>query len=155
MKILVAVDGSNASIKAIEKAIEVARKYEASVELFNVVDSGSFGGRSRNFWNLVDGSIIGSKVQLDDVAEEAKSNAVKKLKSVAAGMDIAGVEVIYKAEVGKPYEKILEEAANGADMIVLSNRGTSGIEKFFLGSVAQRVIAEAKCPVLVVHSDAE
>ena len=42
-----------------------------------------------------------------------------------------------------------------ADLIVMGNRGFSKIKRFFVGSVAQRVISEATCPVLVIHTDEE
>lgn len=56
---------------------------------------------------------------------------------------------------GEAYTTILEVAErDNVDLIVIGNRGQSRIQRFFLGSVANRVIAEAKCPVLVIHTEA-
>ena len=58
--------------------------------------------------------------------------------------------------VGEIYEKILDIAKDeNFDLIVMGNRGFSKIKRFFVGSVTQKVISEAPCPVLVIHSDAE
>ncbi|HBC32472.1 MAG TPA: universal stress protein, partial [Clostridiales bacterium] len=54
---------------------------------------------------------------------------------------------------GEPYSKIIEAARNdNIDIIVMSNRGFSKVKRFFVGSVTQKVIAEAPCPVLVVNA---
>jgi len=58
--------------------------------------------------------------------------------------------------IGEPFEKIVETAKNGNyDLIVMGNRGFSKIKRFFVGSVTQRVISEAPCPVLVIRSNFE
>lgn len=158
MKILVPVDGSPASLNAVKKAIEIAKKQESSIKLINVIDDGTLSSHNRNkkLWRLVDGSILGARVELDEVAEELKANAEATLDVFVAGLDFSGIKVEKKIVLGTPYVKILETAADDeADLIVIGNRGFSKIKSFFLGSVAQRVIAEAKCPVLVVHADAE
>jgi nucleotide-binding universal stress UspA family protein len=60
-----------------------------------------------------------------------------------------GVEVQELVELCGPYKKIIQKAAKeGADLIVVSTHGRTGPDQFIVGSVAQRVIARAPCPVL-------
>jgi nucleotide-binding universal stress UspA family protein len=64
---------------------------------------------------------------------------------------LRNVEVQEIVELGVPYKKIIEKAAKeGADLIVLSTHGRTGLDHFMLGSVAQRVVARAPCPVLSI-----
>jgi universal stress protein A len=64
--------------------------------------------------------------------------------------DLLGdVEVQEIVELGVPYKKIIQKAAKeGADLIVVSTHGRTGRDQFMVGSVAQRVVARAPCPVL-------
>jgi nucleotide-binding universal stress UspA family protein len=61
------------------------------------------------------------------------------------------VEVRQVVEFGAPYKNIVEEAASeGVDMIVMATHGRTGVDHFILGSTAEKVVAHAPCPVLVV-----
>lgn len=160
MKILVPVDGSSASVNAVKKAIEIAKKYGFSIKLISVVDVSAMPKYRRNdkLWGQVDGSIIGHGArmpEMDEVLIGFKENAAKILDAVEADLDFQGVKVEKRVLVGAPYEEILETARNEKfDLIVMGNRGFSKIKRFFVGSVAQKVISEAPCPVLVIHSEA-
>jgi nucleotide-binding universal stress UspA family protein len=61
--------------------------------------------------------------------------------------------------VGVPYRRIIDTAADeSADLIVMGTHGRTGVQHWMLGSVAERVVRLAPCPVLVtrkIHSDAE
>ena len=64
------------------------------------------------------------------------------------------VEVRYAVEFGTPHKNIVEKAADEAvDMIVMSTHGRTGVNHFILGSIAEKVVARATCPVLVVPHD--
>lgn len=161
MKLLVPVDGSTASVLAVKKAIEVAGKYDASIKLISVVvPHVSIGySRNENMWRQVDGSLITGKGPLmadDEVTNKMKANAAKLLEAIVVDLDFHNVKVETQIVTGEPYAKILDIAEDEKfDMIVMGNRGFSKIKRFFVGSVTQRVISEAKCPVLVIHSDVE
>jgi universal stress protein A len=61
------------------------------------------------------------------------------------------VEVRYAVEFGTPHKNIVEKAADEAvDMIVMSTHGRTGVNHFILGSIAEKVVARASCPVLIV-----
>jgi nucleotide-binding universal stress UspA family protein len=67
--------------------------------------------------------------------------------------DLLGkVDVQQTVDLGVPYKKIVEHAEKeGADLIVLSTHGRTGLDQFMLGSVAQRVVSRAPCPVLSIR----
>ena len=158
MKLLVPVDGSNASIGAVKKALELSRKYNFSIKLISIVaEKNSEYRRHENAWKGVDGSVIAESVELEKQLEKKiKENAERLLNAIISKLDFNGIRVESDVLLGEPYVKILETAKNDKiDMIVMSNRGFSKIKRFFVGSVTQRVIAEAPCPVLVVNTNFE
>ena len=88
--------------------------------------------------------------------EVLREQGVKLLDGLMDTLDIGGLKAEKQVFPGIPYESILTVAENDeVDLIVMGNRGFSQIKRFFLGSVAQKVIAEAPCPVLVIHTDAD
>jgi nucleotide-binding universal stress UspA family protein len=81
---------------------------------------------------------------------------VRLLDSLTEELDFGDAKIEKAVLVGEPYQMILETAKGiSADLIVMGNRGFSKIKRFFVGSVTQRVISEAPCPVLVIHTDAK
>ncbi len=158
MKLLVPVDGSNASINAVKKSLELARKYNFSIKLISVVaEKNSEYRRHENAWRGVDGSIISESEDLEKQLEKKiKENAERLLNAIVSKLDFSGIKVETQVLLGEPYVKILEAAKNdNIEMIVMSNRGFSKVKRFFVGSVTQRVISEAPCPVLVVNTSFE
>lgn len=161
MKILVPVDGSSASINVVKKSIEIAKKYNSSIKLISVVNSDRFRSHKRNeqLWRQVDGSILSGRsmtIDNDDFINEILEDSSELLDTIISKLDFKDITVEKEVLLGEPYEKILETAKKeNVDFIVIGNRGFSKIQSFFLGSVAHRVIAEAPCPVLVMHVDAD
>jgi nucleotide-binding universal stress UspA family protein len=161
MKLLVPVDGSSASINAVKKSIEIAKKYDFSIKLICIVASDVSRGHKRNeqLWRQVDGSAItGRPMTIDDdvLTSKLRESSDELLDSIVAELDFGDIKVEKEVSFGEPYVKILETAKDEKfDLIVIGNRGFSKIKSFFLGSVTQRVISEAQCPVLVIHADAE
>jgi nucleotide-binding universal stress UspA family protein len=158
MRLLVPIDGSNASIGAVKKALELARKYNFSIKLISVVaEKNSEYRRHENAWRGVDGSIISESEELEKQLEKKiKENSERLLNAIVSKLDFSGIKIETEVILGEPYSKILETAKNDKiDMIVMSNRGFSKIKRFFVGSVTQRVISEAPCPVLVVNTSFE
>jgi len=161
MKMLIPVDGSLASFNAAKKAAEIARTQDSAVMLLTVIDYDEITRHRRNekLWRRVDGSLITSKIMLEDeeeFASELRRNGEKLLDSLVEDLDFGNAKVQKVVMTGEPYQLILETAKGiNADMIVMGNRGFSKIKRFFVGSVTQRVISEAPCPVLVIHTDAE
>jgi nucleotide-binding universal stress UspA family protein len=91
--------------------------------------------------------------RLREVYESAREWATKKLEQWADEARAAGLVVRVEARAGVPYQDILTMARSaGIDVIVLGTRGRGGVERALLGSVADRVIRLAPCPVLSVRS---
>lgn len=160
MKILVPVDGSDSSVNAVKKAIEIAKKYDFSIKLLTVIPADTIRKqrRTRQLWRQVDGSsILSNKISdEDELTAEMRESAEELLDSILQTVDIGAVCTEKDIVTGEPFEKILETAEKEKfDLIVIGNRGFSNIKSFFLGSVTQRVITQSKCPVLVIHTDSD
>ena len=135
-KILVPLDGSESSLHALEKAVEIAKKFEGKITLINVYNVSSFKVTPSQVFNYV----IEIRKAGESILEEAK-------KIVKA----EGIEVITIVEEGHIVEKIVNKAKEeNFDLIVLGARGISKIKEILLGSVSQGVISHSPCPVLVV-----
>jgi len=161
MKILTPVDGSKASVHAVKKAIEIACKYNFSIKIITVANY-SLSRRDRrneNLWRQVDGSLITGRpivTDEDQFSKRLREDAEKLLNEITVECEFGNIAVEKEVLLGEAYEKILETAKNeNFDLIVMANRGFSSIKHFFTGSVVQRVISEAPCPVLVIHAEAE
>jgi nucleotide-binding universal stress UspA family protein len=156
MKILVPVDGSTASINAVKKSIEVAKKMNGTIKLLSVVhiDGLQSYSRYKKQWSQVDGSAISeSDPEEMKIEEKMKENSWRILNAIVEKLDFSNIHTEEEVLIGEPYEVILEKAKNeNFDLIVMGNRGFSKIKRFFVGSVTQRVISDSPCPVLVMHT---
>lgn len=141
-KILVPVDGSENSFKALSHAITLARKLDAKIGILYVT------------------------VLMQQMPIAAQLNGVYVPEVVYAHLDEFGRNVVEKAqaqvptdikvetfcEIGSPATVIPEFAEeNGYDMIVIGSRGLGVIKGLVMGSVSTYVIHHAHCPVLVVR----
>ena len=140
--ILVATDFSETATKAIETAIEFAKKFEARLVVLHAyrVEIPMASPMTAGGYVLPDGFFerLGehAREQVEATAEEVKAH----------GIDAIGVAVEKAAAVG-----IVEEAqSRRIDLIVIGTRGLTGLKHVALGSVADRVARTAPCPVLTV-----
>ena len=140
-KILIPTDGSEYTKTAIEKGVQLAKLCDAKVTAIYVVDQTSFV----NF--PMDSTIV----NVYSLLEKEGNEALDYVKKIA---DEMGVEVDVKMEEGPPVKKILEDSKDH-DLIVMGTLGRTGVSKLLLGSVAERVVRHAFCPVLVVRASLE
>ena len=144
-RILVAVDGSTTSLKALDKAIEF-QKLMPDTEIFILC--------VYKHHSLFEASLsIGRPVEMDipdKILSEYAKEVVNHAKSLAKERGATKVRGFVKA--GRPSRVIVKFAHDKeADLIVVGTRGThSDKEGVILGSVSHRVASHAKCPVLVV-----
>uniref|UniRef100_A0A7C5PC97 Universal stress protein n=1 Tax=Thermodesulfobium narugense TaxID=184064 RepID=A0A7C5PC97_9BACT len=137
MKILVAVDGSKYSREAALWAVKIARK-ENEANIIAVYVERLF---SRENYLLNDEEF--------DLSIEKKANDI--FEKSFEDIDIEGIKLEKVVEKGSPASKILDVAdREDVDLIVVGNRGSSGISNFFLGSVSDKVFTYSVRPVLVV-----
>jgi nucleotide-binding universal stress UspA family protein len=88
----------------------------------------------------------------EDLDRSAHAAASKELAALVAKAKKAGVRAKAVVRDGIAHEQIVRAARSPrADMIVIGTHGRTGLAKFFLGSVAGRVVATAKCPVMTVR----
>jgi len=143
-KILVAVDGSKSSFKAMDKAIELQTLMDTEIYLICVYKHHSLFEASLSI-GRPDSMDIPDKV-LSEYAKEIVNHAKEKAKEKGA------VKVRGFVKAGRPSKVIIKFAEDkDVDLIVVGSRGThSDKDGMLLGSVSHRVASRAKCPVLVV-----
>src|SRR5262249_43964504 len=89
------------------------------------------------------------------IAEEQRMAAQKELDRIVNRLREGGLKAKPLLKVGSPFLEILHTAqAEGSDLIVLGTHGRTGIAHVLMGSVAERVVQKAPCPVLTIrHPD--
>ena len=139
--ILVPVDFSEHAASVVEWAAHLAEEHDSTIALLHVyhlpVEFQQVEGAylPADFWNSV------------------KDEAKQQLALYGEDMRERGLEVEEIAREGHPATVIEEEAERlGADLIVIGSRGRSGLKHLLLGSIAERVVQKAPCPVLTVKS---
>jgi nucleotide-binding universal stress UspA family protein len=148
-KIMVPFDGSKFSQKALEMAIEISKKFSASLYLITIMDISSV---------RPPGAILGSQKKviaksLDVIKSAAKYEAEKILSEKASICKKNDVDVHYEVLDGAPSNALLKLIKKwDMDLVVIGSHGLSGFSKIkALGSVSRKVSELADCPVLIVH----
>ncbi len=139
--IVVGTDGSQAAEAAVEQAADLARGSGARLHVVTAYpDVPSYRER-------ITSSAKRDSIQLREVAETVLARTVQKLTD-------QGIAVETHARDGDPAEAILEVAQERkADLIVVGNRGLTGIERFLLGSVSSKLSHHAPCSVMIVRQN--
>ena len=136
-KILVADDGSGYAQKAIDKAVELAKKEESEIICVTVMEDYCPIGLTEIDCNVV------RDLQIKE-SRTITANATEKFKK-------AGIDAKMIVETGSPAEMIVEVAKReGADLIIAASHGKHGARKFAFGSVTARLIEHSPVPVLVM-----
>ncbi|RLM53647.1 universal stress protein [Halobellus sp. Atlit-31R] len=139
--ILVPTDGSTATDGAIEHAIELAKQYDATVHALYVVDTGAYSSLE-----------MGSDIVAEALQEEGNS----AVDGVAERAEAAGVDVETAVEAGIAHRVIVDYVADeDVDLVVMGTHGRTGVGRFLLGSVAEKVVRTADAPVMTVRSEPE
>ncbi|MGI6678678.1 MAG: universal stress protein [Dehalobacterium sp.] len=138
-KILVAIDGSDHSMKAIDAAIELAKMDQSHVEVLYVAPS-------LKHITAETATIIEQFEK--DMMEESKEIVAKATKKFEG----ENIQFETKVIIGNAANVIIDEAeAKGIDVILMGSRGLNVVSRFFLGSVSQKVLTYAPCSVLIVR----
>jgi nucleotide-binding universal stress UspA family protein len=142
--IVVGTDGSDTAKKAVEQAADLAK--QTSGEL-HIVMSASAVPESR---------LRSERAGVpDDVAHTVNPNedTEAELKAAAEPYESSGITVHTHAKSGDPADAIIDVAeSNGADLIVVGNKGMTGAKRFFLGAVPNKISHHAPCSVLIVRT---
>jgi nucleotide-binding universal stress UspA family protein len=139
-RFLIPVDFSEYANQAVEYAIGLASKLGARLTLLHVIQPLPLAG--------VDMGVTLPYTYIQDLEAEITNSMQAYLERVTA----AGLEGEIAVVHGVPFQEILETAkTQQVDLIVMGTHGRTGLEHVFLGSVAEKVVRLAPCPVLVVR----
>jgi nucleotide-binding universal stress UspA family protein len=135
-KLLVGYDGSPQSEKAVDIAFSLAECLDATVLVFAVARPPE----------------PATSVELEAVLDNAKEHFEEGFKKIMEKARSRSLEVKTDMAVGHPAEQVIHRAeVDGIDLIILGRRGRSMIARMMLGSVSERALRYAHCPVMVVH----
>lgn len=142
-RILVPIDFSGKSRQALEVAVPLAESYQGRVFLLHVVRPPPVSG-----WQIIPGGKHYLTMGMNNIAEASR----KKLEALAAKKVSLAIWGRALVRQGHPYQEIISAARQlKADLIVISTHGYSGLKKVLIGSVTERVVRHAPCPVLTVR----
>ncbi len=143
-KILVPLDGSKTAEKVLPYARYLAGKFKVPVELLAVVDIAEVASH-----------MASEKVRfLDTIIDDAIRRLTSYLGSVAT--TFAGTDVRCSVEKGKAEDMIIEKAATDKAMLItMATHGRSGLNRFLLGSVAEKVLRGMVNPLLLIRATEE
>jgi nucleotide-binding universal stress UspA family protein len=143
-RILCPTDFSEASRRALGEAVTLARWYAAEVTVLYVAPF------------VAPAAAEAAYVPLGGLTAEARQRLLGELQALVAPARATGVAMRVDVAEGDPVAEILSRTrSDDADLVVLGTRGREGVERWMLGSVAERVLRRAECPVLTVAPAAE
>lgn len=140
-QILVAVDGSKEAAWAFQKAIDIAVRNNATLNIVHIIDNRSFGFVKAHDRSTFSVTKRRAKELLDECEKTAKSAGVEKVNG--------------QIEYGIPKVVIPRDLAEkvDADLIVCGATGLDAAERMIMGSVSTAIVRSANCDVLVVRTE--
>lgn len=176
-KILVAFDGSQPSLDAVESAMEVGKKYNSSLIILHVLDSykypyllssvvlaptfgaDKFEKERKKFDDLMnslkekylstDAGKVGNNTEIPDLVNNSSvTSDISGNTSISKG---TFETAIIEAETSTASTIVGYAETNNVDLLVIGSRGKTGIKKMLVGSTANEVVKYAHCPVMVVR----
>jgi nucleotide-binding universal stress UspA family protein len=141
-RVLVPVDFSEPSLRALDYAVEFSRRRHAQLVLLHVVEPVYYPAAA---------DMYGVGFDLGNVYGEIERAARAQLSQLAAKLRARRVAVRPLLSLGTAHQAILESAKKlKADLIIMSTHGRTGLSHVLLGSVADKVVRSAPCPVVTV-----
>lgn len=128
--VLIPTDGSDGTRQSITHGLTIAERFDATIHALSVVPEGPFGA-------------------MGGAAEDTARRAVDRVEAEA---EREGIEVVTAVERGVPHEEIVAYVEdNDIDVIVMGTQGRTGLDRFLLGSVTERIVRVADVPVVTVR----
>jgi universal stress protein A len=144
--LVVPYDFSDHARAALKEAAELARRLGGDLHLVHVVQSPLY---MYSFAYAGEAAAVIPPIDMTEIREAA----MKSLRDVIAELDIPGKVEPHVLEGASVAETLREAAVDlGADLIVMGTHGRTGLAHAFLGSVAERTLRSAPCPVLTVQA---
>jgi nucleotide-binding universal stress UspA family protein len=142
--IVVGTDGSDTASEAVRQATELAAELGAKIHLVSA------------FEPVPEGRLRDERQDVPDDLQwmiNPREDVDRTLGDGAKGIEDRGVEVETYAREGDPADAILDVAEEqGADLIVVGNKGMTGAKRFLLGSVPNKVSHHAPCSVMIIRT---
>jgi nucleotide-binding universal stress UspA family protein len=143
--ILAPMDFSDYSKDAIHYALELAQTFGAKLPLLHVVELPPYP---------IEGFVPSTMGA--DLLNDLERQASAELAQVLPQAQEAKIEVTRSVVIGSPFQKIIETAeAEHVDLIVMATHSRTGLSHLIIGSVAERAVRTAPCPVLTIRPPAE
>ena len=141
MKVLHPTDFSDCAAEALTKAVDLVQKLGGEVVLLQVlIETPLYGEGMLGIPNV------------QSIYDAQRKWAEETLEARVGELRTRGIEASWRVQTGVPVEEIVKMAGTEhADMIVIGTHGRTGLNRALLGSVAERVIRLAPCPVLTVR----
>ncbi|MGC8893799.1 MAG: universal stress protein [candidate division WOR-3 bacterium] len=145
-KIIWTTDLSENAKASLPYAEEIASRFDADLILVHVILD----------IPLFYASFIGDSSAYLSAMERARAEASSEMENMARNLRNKGVAARIMLLEGSPYTEVVRFAeTEGADLVVMSTRGISGLERLILGSTTEKVVRNSPCPVLTVHKQPE
>ena len=146
-KICCPIDFSDASRAAMEVAADLARRGGAELVLLHAYPIPGY--------TFPDGSVVASPKMMQDLADQAEKHLEEWRAEAQRLVGAGAARVGAQKAIGEPAAEIVAFAKGaGIDLVVVGTHGRTGLEHALMGSVAERVVRRAHCPVLTVRPPA-
>jgi universal stress protein A len=145
-RILVPTDFSSYAHNALRQAMAIASTYQAAVILLHVIDE--------HVTQCVIDFCLSDAV-VNQIKQQQLSTTTDKLQREISGVieDHRDVDISWDIKIGIPYDEILKvQQDRGIDLTVMASHGRTGIVKNLIGSVAEKVLRGARCPVMLIRN---
>lgn len=141
-KILCPTDFSELSVEAANCAVLLAEKFDAKLHLLHVVD------QAYQYWMAIGPETVPAGPSVEEMIENAKKQMTEFVSKYLPRQCQATTEIVS----GRPFVEIIRIARDQQmDIIVIGTHGRGALTQMLLGSVAEKVIRKAPCPVLSVR----
>lgn len=145
-KILLPTDGSKFAESAAQHAIWIASKSGAEIIVLNVIETSSLVGLP------AEDLIVRIKEMLKEEGRRSLERISEMVNDSEKESKIEDIKITLKTEEGSPGDSIIKTIdKENVDLVVMGTSGKHGLDRFLLGSVTEKVVRSAKCPVLAVH----
>ncbi|RPJ64004.1 MAG: universal stress protein [Dehalococcoidia bacterium] len=143
-KILVPLDGSEMAECVFPYVEDIAKKRNSKVEAVFVVE---------HYEMPFYGSVIYDEKNLEEIEQSAIDGAEQYMGTVKSRLDSMGIDIEYAVLEGKIADTLVDHAGNnGFDLIIMATHGRSGLARWVVGSIADKVVHYSTIPVLLIRS---
>jgi len=136
-RIILPIDGSNRAKNAAKKAITIAKNRNIDIHAIHILHHSYLFIHPEMYPTMEKKIMENAIIYLNEIEQIGKK---------------MGIKIMTKIIEGIPYEEIIK-FAHKDDLIVMGNKGKTGLEKILIGGVAEKVIRHAPCDVLIVKTD--